>query len=106
MLRCSLQLGTPLIHALVNHRSFVFVYHIGTRKYVGIHGHCFGVTSGSFCCGCRSSGNATPTGVFSLFYGLHPTYWATVKANNAAIDNPVLIRPAPGPTQCGSRRNG
>jgi len=38
-----------------------------------------------------SSGNATPTGIFSLFYGLHSTYWASVKANNAAIDNPVLI---------------
>ena len=38
-----------------------------------------------------SSGNATPHGVFGLFYGIHPTYWAAVKANNAAIDNPVLI---------------
>lgn len=38
-----------------------------------------------------SSGNATPTGVFSLFYGIHPSYWTAVKANSAAIDNPVLI---------------
>ncbi len=38
-----------------------------------------------------SSGNATPTGVFGLFYGIHPTYWSAVKANNAVIHNPVLI---------------
>ncbi len=38
-----------------------------------------------------SSGNSTPSGVFSIFYGIHPTYWAAVKANSAAIDNPVLI---------------
>ncbi|MDH4036014.1 MAG: sulfatase-like hydrolase/transferase [Candidatus Krumholzibacteria bacterium] len=38
-----------------------------------------------------SSGNSTPSGVFSVFYGIHPTYWAAVKANCAAIDNPVLI---------------
>jgi uncharacterized protein len=38
-----------------------------------------------------SSGNSTPSGVFSLFYGLHPTYWTAVKANSAAIHNPVLI---------------
>lgn len=38
-----------------------------------------------------SSGNSTPSGIFSLFYGIHPTYWTAVKANNAAIDNPVLI---------------
>lgn len=38
-----------------------------------------------------SSGNSTPHGVFGLFYAIHPTYWAAVKANNAAIDNPVLI---------------
>ncbi|HEX7881060.1 MAG TPA: sulfatase-like hydrolase/transferase [Candidatus Eisenbacteria bacterium] len=38
-----------------------------------------------------SSGNATPTGIFSLLYGLHSTYWLSVKADNAAIDNPVLI---------------
>ena len=38
-----------------------------------------------------SSGNSTPSGVFGLFYGIHPTYWSAVKANNAAIDNPVLI---------------
>jgi hypothetical protein len=38
-----------------------------------------------------SSGNSTPSGVFSLFYGLHPTYWTAVKANAPSIDNPVLI---------------
>jgi membrane-anchored protein YejM (alkaline phosphatase superfamily) len=38
-----------------------------------------------------SSGNSTPAGVFGLFYAIHPTYWAAVKANNAAIHNPVLI---------------
>jgi membrane-anchored protein YejM (alkaline phosphatase superfamily) len=38
-----------------------------------------------------SSGNSTPSGVFSLFYGIHPTYWGAVKANSAAIHNPVLI---------------
>ncbi len=38
-----------------------------------------------------SSGNSTPTGIFSLFYGIHPTYWSAVKANSAAIHNPVLI---------------
>ena len=38
-----------------------------------------------------SSGNSTPYGVFGLFYGLHPTYWDAVKANNTWIDNPVLI---------------
>lgn len=38
-----------------------------------------------------SSGNSTSAGVFSLFYGLHPTYWNAVKANAASIDNPVLI---------------
>src|SRR4029434_9743077 len=38
-----------------------------------------------------SSGNSTPSGVFSLFYGIHPTYWTAVKANSATIDNPVLI---------------
>jgi membrane-anchored protein YejM (alkaline phosphatase superfamily) len=38
-----------------------------------------------------SSGNSTPSGVFSVFYGIHPTYWAAVKANAATIDNPVLI---------------
>jgi membrane-anchored protein YejM (alkaline phosphatase superfamily) len=38
-----------------------------------------------------SSGNSTPTGVFPIFYGIHPTYWAAVKANNAAVHNPVLI---------------
>jgi uncharacterized protein len=38
-----------------------------------------------------SSGNATPHGVFGLFFGIHPTYWEAVKANNAEIDNPVLV---------------
>ena len=38
-----------------------------------------------------SSGNATPTGVFPLFYGIHSTYWEAIKANNARIHNPVLI---------------
>ena len=38
-----------------------------------------------------SSGNQTTCGIFSLFYGLHPTYWPAVKANSTAIDNPVLI---------------
>jgi membrane-anchored protein YejM (alkaline phosphatase superfamily) len=38
-----------------------------------------------------SSGNSTPTGVFPVFYGIYPTYWTAVKANNARIHNPVLI---------------
>lgn len=38
-----------------------------------------------------STGNATPQGVFTLFYGLHSTYWEAVKANSAIIDNPVLV---------------
>jgi len=38
-----------------------------------------------------SSGNSTPSGIFGLFYGIHPTYWSAVKANSAAIDNPILI---------------
>lgn len=38
-----------------------------------------------------SSGNATPSGIFSLFYGIHPTYWTAVKANSTSIHNPVLI---------------
>jgi len=38
-----------------------------------------------------SSGNSTPTGIFGLFYGIHPTYWTAVKANSVLIDNPVLI---------------
>ena len=38
-----------------------------------------------------SSGNSTVAGVFGLFYGLHPTYWTAVKANNVLIDNPVFI---------------
>jgi hypothetical protein len=38
-----------------------------------------------------STGNATPTGIFGFFYGIHPTNWEAVKANSAAIHNPVLI---------------
>jgi membrane-anchored protein YejM (alkaline phosphatase superfamily) len=38
-----------------------------------------------------SSGNSTPSGVFPLFYGIHSTYWKSVKANNVRIHNPVLI---------------
>jgi hypothetical protein len=38
-----------------------------------------------------STGNQTTCGVFGIFYGLHATYWSSVKANNAMIDNPVLI---------------
>ncbi|MBW2704540.1 MAG: sulfatase-like hydrolase/transferase, partial [Deltaproteobacteria bacterium] len=38
-----------------------------------------------------STGNQTTCGLFGLFYGLHATYWTAVKANNALIDNPVLI---------------
>ena len=56
---------SPNIHAL-GQRSSVFLKHF-------------------------SSGNATPTGIFGLFYGIHPTYWTAVKANSAVIDNPVLI---------------
>jgi membrane-anchored protein YejM (alkaline phosphatase superfamily) len=37
------------------------------------------------------SGNSTVAGVFGFFYGLHPTYWSAVKANNAVIHNPVLM---------------
>jgi uncharacterized protein len=54
------------------------------------HMHGFGERSTVFA-NHFSSGNATPSGVFSLFYGLHPTYWTAVKANSAAIHNPVLI---------------
>ncbi len=38
-----------------------------------------------------SSGNQTTCGIFGLFYGLHASYWEAVKANNAVIDNPLLI---------------
>ena len=38
-----------------------------------------------------SSGNCTTAGIFSLFYGIHSTYWTAVKANATQIDNPVLI---------------
>jgi len=37
------------------------------------------------------SGNSTVAGIFGFFYGLCPTYWPAVKANNAIIHNPVLI---------------
>jgi uncharacterized protein len=38
-----------------------------------------------------SSGNATTPGIFGLLYGLHPTYWMSVKSNNALLHNPLLI---------------
>ena len=38
-----------------------------------------------------STGNSTTSGIFGIFYGLHPTYWEAVKANNNIIDNPVFI---------------
>jgi len=38
-----------------------------------------------------STGNSTTSGIFGLFYGLHPTYWEAVKANSSIIDNPVFI---------------
>lgn len=38
-----------------------------------------------------SSGNSTVAGIFGLFYGLYPTYWDAVKAQNARLHNPVLI---------------
>ncbi len=38
-----------------------------------------------------STGNATVTGIFGMFYGLHPTYWQSVKEARTEIDNPVLI---------------
>ena len=37
-----------------------------------------------------SSGNSTPCGVFGLFYGIHPTYWSAVKANNAVQQIPEI----------------
>lgn len=37
------------------------------------------------------SGNSTVAGIFGFFYGLYPTYWPAVKADNAIIHNPVLI---------------
>jgi uncharacterized protein len=39
-----------------------------------------------------SSGNSTPTGVFGIFFGIHPTYWPAIVAQSAAVDNPVLIK--------------
>ncbi len=38
-----------------------------------------------------SSGNSTTCGIFGLFYGIDPTYWAAVKANSSLINNPPLI---------------
>ena len=38
-----------------------------------------------------SSGNSTRSGVYPLFYGIHPTYWTAISASNARIHNPVLI---------------
>lgn len=38
-----------------------------------------------------STGNQTTCGIFGLFYGMQPAYWSAVKANSAAVDNPVLI---------------
>ena len=56
---------SPNIHALAE-RSTVFTNHL-------------------------SSGNQTTCGIFSLFYGIHPTYWAAVKANSTVIDNPEFM---------------
>ena len=58
------QIVSPSMHAL-SKRSIVFQNHF-------------------------SSGNATPHGIFGLFYGIHPTYWEAVKGHSTAIDNPVL----------------
>jgi len=38
-----------------------------------------------------SSGNSTIAGTFGFFYGIDPTYWTAVKANNVLIDNSVFI---------------
>lgn len=38
-----------------------------------------------------STGNSTTGGIFGIFYGLHSTYWESVKANSLAIDNPIFI---------------
>ncbi len=38
-----------------------------------------------------SSGNSTPTGVFGLFYGIHPTYWDAIKAQSGSIETPVFL---------------
>jgi membrane-anchored protein YejM (alkaline phosphatase superfamily) len=43
---------------------------------------------------CRNhfcSGNSTVAGVTGFFFGLHPTYWSSIKANIDVIRNPVLI---------------
>jgi len=48
-------------------------------------------TKSTVCLDHFCSGNSTVAGIFGLFYGLYPTYWSTVKADNAIIDNPVLI---------------
>ncbi len=41
-----------------------------------------------------SGGNVTTTGIFSIFYGLAPTYWFTIGANPAAVGAPVLLETA------------
>lgn len=38
-----------------------------------------------------SNGSVTPSGIFSLFYGLAPTYWDTVVASNG-LGGPVLMQ--------------
>ncbi|SYZ72024.1 putative Sulfatase domain protein [Candidatus Zixiibacteriota bacterium] len=54
--------------------------------------HTYALSRNSLVCSRHyCSGNSTVAGVFGLFYGLFPTYWTTVKANNKAIHNPVLI---------------
>ncbi len=44
-----------------------------------------------YCTNHLSTGNSTTSGIFGMFYGIHPTYWDAVKANSSVIDNPVLI---------------
>lgn len=44
-----------------------------------------------YCTNHLSTGNSTTSGIFGMFYGIHPTYWDAVKANSSIIDNPVLI---------------
>lgn len=56
---------TPRIHRLAG-RSAVFLDHF-------------------------SSGNCTTPGVFSLFYGIHPTYWDAVKADAGSHRTPPLV---------------
>ena len=38
-----------------------------------------------------SSGASTVAGIFGMFYGLHPTYWKAIKANNVQPEDRVLI---------------